>query len=69
VTVDGQQTDPLASLVGPTKQRLRDPEIARELAPVVFLEPPRDPAANELLNIGRVSPEHLRKPGEILPAL
>ena len=44
-------------------------EVTRELAPLLFLQPLRSPAAEELLDVSGIAPEHAREAGEILAAL
>ncbi len=51
------------------EQRFRNREIARELAPLLLAKPLGHAAADELLDVGRVAPEHPRQAGEILAAL
>ena len=60
---------PRSSSGGPPKQRFGDREIARELAPLLLLQPLGNAAPDELLDVGGVAPEHPRQTGEILAAL
>ena len=50
------------------EKRFGNGEIARELSPLLFSEPPWNAPADILLNISRIAPEHAREAGEIFAA-